>query len=75
MRKKGTDLLAVCCDRTSRNGSKLKQEKFRLDIRTKIFTISVAKHWNRLPRDMVNALHLETCKIRLDQAPSNPIEL
>ena len=75
MRKKGTDLLVVCRDRTRGNGFKLKHGKFRLDIRKKFFTISVAKHWNRLPRDMVNALPLETRKVRLDQALSNLIEL
>jgi len=31
------------------------------------------RQWNRLPRDVVDALSLETFKARLDQALGNPI--
>ena len=44
---------------------------FRLDIRKKFFTMKVVKHWNRLPRDVVDAPSLETFKVRLDGALSN----
>ena len=35
--------------------------------------LKVVKHWNRFPRDMVNALSLEIFKVRLDWALSNLI--
>jgi len=46
---------------------------FRLYIRKKFFTIKVARHWHRLPRDLVDALSLETLKVRLYGALSNLI--
>jgi len=35
----------------------------------------VVKHWNRLPREVVDAPSLETFKFRLDGALSNLIQL
>ncbi|KFW61395.1 hypothetical protein AS28_12674, partial [Pygoscelis adeliae] len=55
------------------NGFKLKEGRFRLDIRKKFFTLRVVKHWNRLPREAVDAPSLETFNVRLDGALSNLI--
>ncbi|KFQ96022.1 hypothetical protein Y956_08737, partial [Nipponia nippon] len=55
------------------NGCKLKEGRFRLDKRKKFFTMRVVKHWNRLPREVVDAPSLETFKARLDGALSNLI--
>ena len=41
-----------------------------MDRRKKSFTGRVVKPWNRLPRELVDALYLETFKARLNQALS-----
>ena len=61
--------------RTRGDGFKLRESRFRLDIRKKFLTMRAVKHCHRLPREVVDAPSLETFKVRLDGALSTLIEL
>jgi len=61
----------ACSNRTRGSGLKLEEGRFRLDIRNKLFTVRIVKHWNRLPSKTVNAPSLAAFKVRLDESVSN----
>jgi len=63
------------CNRTRSNGFKLREGRFRLDVRKKCFTVRGVRHRTRLPRKVGDAPPLETFEIRLDRALSNLIKL
>jgi len=71
-RKDGENLFNCAgCDRTRSNVIKVREGRFRLDIRKQFFTRRVLKHRNELPREVAEAPSLGTFKARLDWALSN----
>jgi len=61
----------ACSNRTRASGFKLKEDRFKWDLRKKFFTRWVVKHWNTLPREALEDSFLAVFKVRLDGALSN----
>jgi len=59
----------VTNDRMRANGLKVRQGRFRFEIRKNFFIRMVVEHWSRLPREAAESPSVEVCERRVDVAP------
>lgn len=68
----GASLFSLIMDsRMCGNSTKLHQRRVRLDIRKILFIVSMVKHCNRLPREVVGSPQLSVFKMHLDSVFNN----
>jgi len=60
-------------DRPRSNGYQVKKSRFMKDSRKKFFTMRIVKHWNTLPREILDAPSLEVFRVRQDGTPKHLI--
>ncbi|KFV81436.1 hypothetical protein N308_09741, partial [Struthio camelus australis] len=53
------------------NRHKVKQERFRLDVRKNLFPLRTVRWWSQLPSEAVQAPSLEVFQTQLDKALSS----
>ena len=56
----------VRSDRTRSNGLKREHWKFHTNVWKNFFTVGMAEHWNRLPREVVESPSMEIFRTCLD---------
>lgn len=54
----------ACYDSMRKNGMKLEEDRFRLDVKKEIFTVWMVRHCNRLPWEVIDVSSLEAFKAR-----------
>lgn len=56
---------------TRDDGHKLKQDRFRVDIRRNFYPVRTGRQWKRLPREVIRSPSLEVFKTQLGKAQQN----
>ena len=63
----GQNLFSIISEgRTRNHGLKLKEARYRLNIRKTFLTVRAVQQWNKLPRELVSAPILDAFKKNLD---------